>query len=429
MPALSAVDRLRLNADLMRLLRERATIAPGPTAALAQVRIASQIAAVLQRLGVAPVGGLPAPNVSIYNSGTIQPKEPGMTAPHPMLARLLPYYAKHGEALAAVREAEAKGEKPTGVQKSAVTRTLTTLKYELERYNDYGRKPEGAPSIEELAQAYDAQVAAAQAEREELAGQPTLTLEELTAKATAALEQVKPREKYGTRTAEASTMLPDGSVITCTAADEQRRINRYSLGREIVRTFQYKQDGKVISKDSLLKLIGGKARQEINEPLRAAFESQAPSLEADYKDYIRRAFEHQKEAHGGAVPRWPEEKDGARELILLTLLPHCRTVGKALELDEAVLAEKAKKYGEEAAVQWFYKTNAKLGPVEHAELHSDRGGDVVVSGIRQGHKVSMVQQRVLKWTASGTPFHQFPARLYLDSKFMPEAIYAKAFKD
>lgn len=425
------VDRLRLNAELMRLVRERSTIAPGSAGALARIRNASAMAAALQKLG------LQAPEVSIYNSGT-DPTEPTMTTPaHPMIPRLLPAYAKHGEALAAVREVEAAGGKPTGVQKAAVTRTRTDLDYEIKRYNDYGRNPGGAPSIEELAAAYEAKLAAEKQWLEELAGMPTLTLDELSAQAVAALELVTPREKYGTREAEASTMTADGSVITCTAMDDRRRGRGYNW--EIKRVIQFKKDGAVISKASLLSILGGRDKQEINEALRSQFEAQAPALEQDYYDYIVRAFEYQKEQRGGKVPAWVDPKKDPGADVIGELRQHSTIitpeggrpgVDSWLELDEVELRKRAKRYGEDVAVRWFYKTNAKLGALENPTLHNDKGGYVEVSGERGGRKVFMRQQRIIKAApTTGRLFHQFPALLYIDGKFFTEEAYARLFGD
>lgn len=339
MPELSQIERLRLNADLMRLVRERATIEPGPTRALMLARNAAQITAKLQALG------LKASPVSIYNSSEPQPKDAGMTKP--------------------------------------------------------------------------------------------LTLDELTAQAETALEKVQPNPKFGTRETTVSMTAADGSTITCTASDVYVQPWKRRGGAPTIRKTQYKQDGKVVSKATLLDVLGGKAKQEINEALRAAFEAYAPVLAHEYSAWIERAYAHQKEQHGGTLPAYPPSSDPGAQVIRQTLTAHCRTVpgpsgirggrDTMLVLDEEKLAQVAKEYGEQACLEWFYKTNAKLGPLEDAELHRSSGGDVEVTGKRSGHDVRMSQQRILKATQAGRLFHQFPARLYVDGKFMPEAIYAKLF--
>ncbi len=87
----------------------------------------------------------------------------------------------------------------------------------------------------------------------------------------------------------------------------------------------------------------------------------------------------------------------------------------------------AEKYGEHAALDWFHKTGAKLGELEDATLLGASGGDVSVNGLRAGRQVSMQQQRILKASPKGKLFHQFPARIYVDGKFTPEADYIRMF--
>ena len=46
---------------------------------------------------------------------------------------------------------------------------------------------------------------------------------------------------------------------------------------------------------------------------------------------------------------------------------------------------------------------------------------------RDGQKIVLDQQRVLKFSSKGKMFHQFPARIYVDGKFYPEAVYKEMF--
>jgi len=96
------------------------------------------------------------------------------------------------------------------------------------------------------------------------------------------------------------------------------------------------------------------------------------------------------------------------------------------------LEAKAKSYGEDMALNWYYKLAAKLGSgVTITLADDDQGGDVMLSGTvtKDGTSaaVEVQQQRVSKVSSRGVFFHQFPARIYVNGQFITEADFAKRF--
>lgn len=180
-----------------------------------------------------------------------------------------------------------------------------------------------------------------------------------------------------------------------------------------------------------------------NPALREQFMAQAPALARAYERYIRTEFASILAKFGinGVIPSdlYPNERrltdaqKNTQAVVNSVISRHASVVQTPVHgylLDEAELARRAEKYGEEAALQWFYKTNRKLGQLGSATLHRDEGGEVLVSGEKEGCKVLLRQQVVTKWApVKREVYHQFPARLYLDGQFMPEADYAKRFPD
>lgn len=177
-----------------------------------------------------------------------------------------------------------------------------------------------------------------------------------------------------------------------------------------------------------------------NPELRAEFMKQAPALTAEWIAGTRSSYERMVARFDGVVPLSHPSLDWSRdrteqarrtairkEIARLSMV--CDRVGDTLVLNEDTLAATGKRYGELVALQWFYKTNLKLGELSGAKLHEDRGGYVVVSGEKaDGAKVVMKQQRVTKWAPVACElFHQFPARLYVDGKFTEERAYVKRF--
>lgn len=234
--------------------------------------------------------------------------------------------------------------------------------------------------------------------------------------------QAQERGKYG-RTA---TIERDG--VTCTVSE-----SRGSYGGWKAR-MQLKQNGKVVSRAS----FKGDAYKTMNVALRAAFEAQAPQIAAEFSDYIRRAFEYQQTKFPDGIPAHPRYSVNPEIVVLIrqTLAPVCDVVGQGgmhwekqtLALNDDKLHRAAQKYAAEVAVQWFYKTNQKLGPIENPELLHDHGGDVVVKGTRGGKAIVMRQQRVMKWGRGCGAFHQFPARIYVNDKFTTEVDYTKMWE-
>lgn len=180
------------------------------------------------------------------------------------------------------------------------------------------------------------------------------------------------------------------------------------------------------------------ALQALNPELRAAFEAQAPELAREFADYMRRIEKSASAAFPDGIPHYVSDRDpkAAFQHSVALLQGVSDTVTKKgpdgrdqhiLVLNEAKLAREAESYGMRTALQWFYKTNQKLGALQSPELVKDRGGYVHVRGERDGQKVELVQQRIINVSPLGKLFHQFPSRIYLGGKFVTEEAYAKLF--
>ena len=204
-----------------------------------------------------------------------------------------------------------------------------------------------------------------------------------------------------------------------------------------VRT-QLKLDGKVIAKPALLIALGEKKVRQENPIIKAAFLAKAPELADEWAKFIRDLYARVAETYKdrGHVPAYPESREPHWSSIRYILDGACKRVKvgsvirpeSALVMDEELLLRKAKAYGEEAALDWFRKTDAKLGDVTEIEVpHSRSGGHMVVTGKRVDRAIRLEQQRILKSSPKGKLFHQFPARIYVDGKFTPEAAYVRLF--
>lgn len=178
------------------------------------------------------------------------------------------------------------------------------------------------------------------------------------------------------------------------------------------------------------------AIQELNPALKAAFEAQAPDLAAEFESYMRSTYAALQKNFPDGVPAYLESRSPYRhEVALLQTVCDIRrkepavigSMDHIMVLDEGALTSRAEAYGLSTALQWFYKTNQKLGDLQSPVLVKDRDGYVHVKGERDGKKVELVQQRIINVSPLGKLFHQFPSRIYLDGKFMTEEAYAKLF--
>ena len=92
------------------------------------------------------------------------------------------------------------------------------------------------------------------------------------------------------------------------------------------------------------------------------------------------------------------------------------------------LAAAAKAYGEKTALSWYWKMATKLGRAPDVQaVVNPQYIDIKVLATVDGHRVEITQSIVYKVSSRGTPFHQFPALIYVDGKFTTEAAFAKAF--
>lgn len=180
-----------------------------------------------------------------------------------------------------------------------------------------------------------------------------------------------------------------------------------------------------------------------NPALREQFMARAPEIKADYIREVRAVAKVLAEKFGDAIPMSLSHRATRTEQADHSFFSqHADHVKNPewirgggheyhLILDEGKVERSATKYGELVALQWFYKTNAKLGELADAALVRESSGDVIVRGTKaDGSKVEMNQQRVLKRApVHGHLFNQFPSHLYVDSKFHTAAAYAKRFAD
>ena len=166
--------------------------------------------------------------------------------------------------------------------------------------------------------------------------------------------------------------------------------------------------------------------------LTEAFAPFAADVEADYIAQVTREVSRLLQQYGRSVTKLSSQwgHDGGTYRALQTYIADLYPRrGSEVEpsLDVARLQKLAAQYAADTVAAFVYKLAKKLGDVSGVEVrHADTVGEYIVGATRNGKRVTVQQQRVFKFSNKGTPFHQWPARIYVDGNFTPAAAYEAA---
>jgi hypothetical protein len=380
----------------VRTLMEKVGEQTGPMAALQKARLASQLAATLKTAGIGSA------IVSIYNNGN-NPPEPTVSQSIHDQSPLQPVTAKPTRAERYESEARAllaEGFTTKAAQQRAkeqVSRAFSDVRDAMQNvYLNGERNPRASAVYHDL---------------------PSYP------------HEWKPRHAAMVR-----ADLP-GAAVHLEAIERL-----VSLAAEIKATpILTKIADEKAAKERAIALT-----QSLNPALRAEFEKQAPEIAADFENYARKTYEILQKKFPDGVPSYIESTGRDRQYRndVLFLQGMCDITTKlgpsgirgasdrisTMTINEVLLKASAEKYGMESALEWFYKTNGKLGELTHATLINDDGGRVHVKGERNGKKIEIVQQRIINVSPLGKAFHQFPSRIYVEGKFVTELAYQKLFR-
>ncbi len=173
----------------------------------------------------------------------------------------------------------------------------------------------------------------------------------------------------------------------------------------------------------------------------------APALEADFVQYVTKGLERILEKY----PTGPEQRklssswgpDGAfyrafghRHLTVKAWREAAaageyvvRSARDAYDMVDVESVEKASKsYAKDQIAKFVMKLNRKLGELVNVEVDfaDFNGYNCEIRGeAADGKKVRVEQNRILNFSKNGNPFHQWPARIYVDGKKVSEAAFKK----
>jgi hypothetical protein len=174
-----------------------------------------------------------------------------------------------------------------------------------------------------------------------------------------------------------------------------------------------------------------------------ALEALRPDLEKRYQANVRSTFAHLIETFGPAVEGiYKSHNYQSAHVWRHVCAPVVRHVyldeagnptprysrRTRYELDEARLEKESVAYAQSVALHWEVKILGKLQEMEQVEVRYLDGHRFSITGTRAGQHIQIEQSLIIKRSTKGLLFNQWPARIYVDGKFTPEAAYKRLFK-
>lgn len=154
--------------------------------------------------------------------------------------------------------------------------------------------------------------------------------------------------------------------------------------------------------------------------LKKALNEYKPQLEAAYRGIVTSRFEAIQKALGPMFKGVYNDWQWAR-IFRLTVAPNTSRMEGTVVLNETSLDANAKAYAAETVVNWEAKITEKMAGLNNVTVHSMTGCSFLVTGSKAGKSVSIEQSVILNISSKGLLFNQFPARIYVEGKFMSEA--------
>lgn len=169
------------------------------------------------------------------------------------------------------------------------------------------------------------------------------------------------------------------------------------------------------------------------ETIALAFEPIAKEAAEWYYNRIIRIFDLLADEHGILHHR-KEFKDPydplyhQRKLLTRYLVDaeESHSVRAPKVLDKDRLRHSADQFGRDQVDSFIAKLTKKIGKLTDVNLSwGSESGSFMIKGKLNEHEVMVKQQVVFKYSSKGNFFLQWPARIYVDGKFIPEKEFTK----
>jgi hypothetical protein len=105
-----------------------------------------------------------------------------------------------------------------------------------------------------------------------------------------------------------------------------------------------------------------------------------------------------------------------------------RNLYEPMEIDHAYIEKVSQQNAEAEVASFVAKLERKFEDLDTAELNYARGPNFELLGSVGDVNVRIEQQMILKISKNGVLFNQFPARIYVNGKFLSEKNFKETYK-
>lgn len=174
-----------------------------------------------------------------------------------------------------------------------------------------------------------------------------------------------------------------------------------------------------------------------SEALKSALEARIPDLTANYIDLVTRQYEWMLEKFGETFdgvyssPQYHLWNETIRRVVVVTNPTQFgsrnpqRDGPAKYALNPEAVENMAKQHATETVMAWANKIEGKMGELDKAECLHISGCRFAIIGVKGDNNVRIEQDMIVNVSVKGKIFNQFPARIYVNTKFMSEAKFKK----
>ncbi len=173
--------------------------------------------------------------------------------------------------------------------------------------------------------------------------------------------------------------------------------------------------------------------------IRGEFETMTPVIKADFQSWVRRTYDRIAPKFAGKnlvnvydydYKTWAEIRDFEEKYDLLTgekVESYYKKENVGFRINEQRLEKIAQTHAEFQVDAFVAKLEKKLKDLDNVHIRSMNVGnfEFTIAGDLKGQPVTVHQQVVFKTSSHGKHFCQWPARIYMDGKMIPEAAFKK----
>lgn len=170
-------------------------------------------------------------------------------------------------------------------------------------------------------------------------------------------------------------------------------------------------------------------QEETPMNLKEQLEAYKPTLEEAYRQTVTSRLNHLKSQYGNDL-RGKSDGNSLTNSKAYSAWERIRPLTNraadgTVVLDPVAVTAGAEAYAAGTIEAWHGKITEKVQQLDNATVHHLDGNNFGITGYRDGQHVSIHQHMIINRSSQGTPFNQWPARIYVDGKATSEAEYKK----